>query len=100
MPRASFLVDAAPVRQAMATVGVVRDGAGLSLAVERLSGLVEAGGAASDPALAGLLIATAALRRVESRGAHQRADHPQTDAEPKRSVTTLADLDLRRAVAA
>ena len=100
VPRASFLVDAAPVRQAMATVGVVRDGAGLSLAVERLSGLVEAGGAASDPALAGLLIATAALRRVESRGAHQRADHPQTDAEPKRSVTTLADLDLRRAVAA
>jgi L-aspartate oxidase len=100
VPRASLSVDARPVRQAMAAVGVVRDGVGLSQAVERLTDLVQRGGPAADPALAGLLIATAALCRAESRGAHQRADHPQPNAQAIRSVMTMADLDLRRPVAA
>lgn len=34
------------------------------------------GGAAADPALVGLMIATAALAREESRGGHWRADFP------------------------
>ena len=65
-----------------------------------LTDLFHRGGDAADPALAGLLIATAALRRTESRGAHRRADFPQTDAQPMRSLLTMADLDLRPAVAA
>lgn len=100
VPRASAAVDAEPVRQVMAKVGVVRDAAGLDHAVQRLTDLVQGGGDPADPALAGLLIATSALRRLESRGAHQRADHPHTDESATRSLLTMADLDLRPAVAA
>ena len=100
VPRASPDVDAEPVRRIMAKVGVVRDAAGLDDAVGRLAALAQGGGDAADPALAGLLIATCALRRTESRGAHRRADYPQTNAQPTRSLMTMADLDLRPAVAA
>ena len=100
VPRASASVDAAPVRRIMARVGVVRDAGGLGQAVRDLTDLFHRGGDAADPALAGLLIATAALRRTESRGAHRRADFPQTDAHPMRSLLTMADLDIRPAVAA
>ncbi len=100
VPRASLVVDAAPVRTAMQAVGVLRDSQGLSQAIGRLSDLVRIGGPAADPALAGLMIATAARRRAESRGAHQRTDYPQTDAAASRSLMTLADLDLACAVAA
>jgi L-aspartate oxidase len=100
VPRASLTVDAGPVREAMAAVGVIRDAAGLAQTVGRLADLVRSGGAAADPALAGLLIAAAAQRRCESRGAHQRADYPQTDVQGVRSLTTMADLDLPQAVAA
>jgi L-aspartate oxidase len=100
VPRASAAVDAEPVRRLMAQVGVVRDASGLSQAVQRLTDLVQSGGDAADPALAGLLIATSALRRTESRGGHQRADHPKTDIHATRSLLTMADLDLRPAVAA
>ena len=93
-------IDAGPVRLAMEGAGVVRDAEGLGSAAGRLIDLVRGGGPAADPALAGLLIVTAAQRRLESRGAHQRADHPQTDAQAFRSFMTLADLDLPQAAAA
>ncbi|HEX8374947.1 MAG TPA: hypothetical protein VF606_07180, partial [Geminicoccaceae bacterium] len=43
-----------------------------------------------DAALAGLLVATSALARTESRGAHWRADHPG-QAPARHTETTLAD---------
>jgi len=57
-------------------LGVVRARAGLEAAVARLEPLAFRGGAAADPALVALLIATAALTREESRGGHWRSDFP------------------------
>lgn len=58
------------------SAGVLRDGQGLAEAVAALLPLALAGGPAADPAAVGLLVATAALRRRESRGAHWRTDVP------------------------
>jgi len=68
-------------------VGIVRTGAGLGSAVERLAEIAAAAqpnrpgsppGPVANAALAGLLIARSALTRTESRGAHYRADHPRS----------------------
>jgi L-aspartate oxidase len=69
-------------------VGVIRDKAGLTRAIDLLSPLA----AKSDMALVGLMIATSALRREESRGAHFRSDYPQTNASGNRSRFRLSDL--------
>jgi L-aspartate oxidase len=58
------------------TLGVVRARAGLSAAVAHLEGIAFRGGAAADPALVALMIATAARSREESRGGHWRSDFP------------------------
>src|SRR5882757_1582009 len=69
--------DAGPLRAlASGTLGVVRERTGLEAAVARLQPLAFHGGAATDPALVALLVATAALAREESRGGHWRADFP------------------------
>jgi L-aspartate oxidase len=52
-------------------VGVLRNELGLDIAIRELSPLAER----SDMALAGLMIAVAALRREESRGSHARTDY-------------------------
>jgi L-aspartate oxidase len=67
----------AAVRELMnRDVGVVRDGAGLVRAVEMLDDLrvKTAGTTAEDNVAIASLIAQAALRRTESRGAHFRSD--------------------------
>ena len=55
-------------------VGVVREAAGLEEAAARLGALADRDG--DDLSLVALMVAEAALRRVESRGGHFRADHP------------------------
>jgi len=75
LPTAS---DASAIRSlAEKTLGVVRDRSGLEEAIGDLEALAFTVGAAADPALVALLIATAALQRQESRGGHWRRDFPQ-----------------------
>lgn len=58
-------------------LGIVRSGDGIEDAIRQLDRL---GGPQSDAALVASLIASAALNRTESRGAHYRMDHPHPTA--------------------
>jgi L-aspartate oxidase len=58
-------------------VGVVRDRTGLCEAIEILRPIAVSSSAATDAAAVGLMIATAALLREESRGGHFRGDFPR-----------------------
>lgn len=68
-------------------VSVIRNASGLGQAIETLDGLCDAarhgtgrdGWEAANMALAAIAIATAALHREESRGAHYRSDFPDRD---------------------
>ncbi|TXL71324.1 L-aspartate oxidase [Vineibacter terrae] len=74
-------------------VGVERDASGLRLAIDDIGSLrrTAASGTLADAALVAELVATAALRRCETRGGHCRVDHP--DAAPAaRSRLTLRDI--------
>jgi L-aspartate oxidase len=69
--------DPVPVRDIMMErAGVLRDRAGLRAAIDALHPMAMSDGPASDPALAALLVAAAALARTESRGSHCRTDFP------------------------
>ncbi|BCG93541.1 L-aspartate oxidase [Mesorhizobium sp. 131-2-1] len=83
-------LDPAAVRPLLSrALGVVRDGEGLVAAARALLPLAERNGAASDPAAVGLMIAVAASRRRESRGAHYRMDFPYHATVARRSEITL-----------
>lgn len=62
-------------------VGILREGDGLRTACDALAALdhPDLTAEARNMVLAARLIAEAALVRTESRGAHQRLDHPDTD---------------------
>ncbi|MGH6864424.1 MAG: L-aspartate oxidase, partial [Methylocella sp.] len=82
--------DSTPVRKILSrAAGVLRDGDGLAAAAAELLPLALDCGKASDPALVGLMIVIAALRRRESRGAHARTDFPSRAAHAQRSTLHL-----------
>ncbi len=89
--------DPAPVRKILShAAGVLRDGEGLRDAAAALYPLASAAldgedGGAGDPALVGLMIVVAALRREESRGAHARTDFPDHAPEPRRTQLHLEE---------
>ncbi|GAA4427543.1 L-aspartate oxidase [Georgenia halophila] len=60
-------------------VGVERDADGLRAAVARLDRISLGRDAAAERAALARLVAIAADHRTESRGAHRRRDHPDTD---------------------
>jgi L-aspartate oxidase len=83
-------------------VGVIRNARGLETGLSVLRDIEEQAGADSmvaNMAVAGQLVAGAALLRKESRGAHFRADYPAPDPTlAKRSIVTLsrvADIETR-----
>jgi L-aspartate oxidase len=78
-------------------LGVLRDHRAIGRAVRSLYPIASRHGAASDPALTGLMIAVAAYRREESRGGHYRIDFSATLASAVASSTSLSDaLDFAR----
>jgi L-aspartate oxidase len=77
--------------------GMLRDRDGLEAAIAALLPIARSGSAASDPALAALFIAVAALRRQESRGGHFRSDFPRSD--PVRRRRCKLSLERNLAVA-
>jgi L-aspartate oxidase len=81
----------AQLRQAMSRdAGVVRDAAGLTRLLGEIEGLEAAHGQGAT-LTAARLVASAALARPESRGAHFRADAGRPLA-PRRTFLRLADL--------
>jgi len=82
-----------------AHVGVIRDEEGLSHALTEIARIERAtpSPVLRNMATAALLVAAAAWRRRESRGAHFRADYPQTD--PAQARRTFFTLDEARAIA-
>jgi L-aspartate oxidase len=83
----------ASLRRAMTThAGVIRDAARLKTLLDELQGLEQAHGD-RDALLVARFIATAALRREESRGAHWRSDFPAPADAAGHTRLRLADLD-------
>jgi L-aspartate oxidase len=74
----------APIRKILSQhAGVLRDSAGLTTAIEALSGLAPD----SEPAALGLMMAVAMRRRTESRGGHARTDFPDNHRQPRMTLT-------------
>ncbi|MGX7742288.1 L-aspartate oxidase [Rhodopseudomonas parapalustris] len=89
------------LRQTMAgKVGVIRDRDGLAEAVRTFAALEAetTSTTLANMATTALLVATAALARTESRGAHYRADYPaENPAQATRTTTSLAEARERAA---
>jgi L-aspartate oxidase len=77
-----------------ANVGVERDAARLSHAVEAFNAIERTSESEElrDAATAAGLIAGSALRRHETRGSHVRLDYPASEAVPGHSFVTLGDI--------
>ena len=85
-----FKSDPVLVRKILSrAAGVLRDGEDLQQAAAELLPVALKAGSARDPALVGLMIVVAALRRHESRGAHARTDFPSRAAQTERSSLSL-----------
>lgn len=93
--------DASRVRPvASRALGIVRNGESLRDAIATLLPLAKSSEAHSDTAIVALMIAVAALRREESRGAHCRADFPLQENQPRRFRLTLEEtLNVAAAIA-
>ncbi len=72
-------------------LGVLRDRNAIGRLVRSFAPIANGQGAASDPALVGLMIAVAAYRREESRGGHYRTDYPDTLSAATPSSICLSD---------
>lgn len=68
-------------------LGLLRDGDGLRLAIMALLPLSQ--GQRANAAIVGLMMAVAAHRREESRGAHARTDFPSQSSVARRHFLTL-----------
>jgi L-aspartate oxidase len=80
------------LRQAMTSdAGLIRDAEGLERLLVQIEAWRESYGEA-PPLIAAELVAAAAWRRCESRGAHWRRDYPQALA-PRRTRLTLAEAE-------
>ena len=85
----------AALRQTMARdVGVIRTADGLRSALAAIEALAARPLAPRDAnrVVAARFVAAGALRREESRGAHSRADFPETAEKPVHTRLTLAEL--------
>ncbi len=78
--------------------GVARDREGLSRLLDRIDRLAGEHGRAA-PLVTARLIASAALDRMESRGAHYRSDFPLMASRARRTFTTLAEAANLRQLA-
>lgn len=82
--------DLAALRKLMAAhAGVERNAEGLTALLDAL-GEMESRIGPANPLIAARLIASAALDREESRGAHARSDFPRTGKTARRTEITLA----------
>jgi L-aspartate oxidase len=75
-------------------LGLGRDEAGVRAALSTICAVERAANGESsllNMTAAAKLVGAAALQRRESRGAHFRSDHPQTDKTFARTILTLAD---------